>query len=204
MRLVVITGGIGAGKSTAAEFLRIKGAVVVDADRVAADVLSPGSKVLARVAEEFGEDILLPDGALDRPELARRAFATLERAHALNAIVHPAVAREIGPAVADLRLLPNPPSVVVLEVPLLPEAPVFAELADVVLAVSAPEELRVQRAVAHGRSEDDARRRVAVQATDDQRAQLADVVLVNDSCREAFLRELERFWEDRLAVGERR
>lgn len=203
MRLVVITGGIGAGKSTAAEFLRLKGAVVVDTDRVAADVLSPGSAILARVAEEFGQDIILDDGTLDRAELARRAFSSLERAHALNAIVHPAVAREIGPAVADLRLLPNPPSVVVLEVPLLPEAPVFAELADVVLAISAPEELRVQRSVAHGRSEDDARARVAVQATDDERAALADVVLINASTQEAFLRDLERFWVDRLAVGGR-
>jgi len=93
--------------------------------------------------------------------------------------------------------------VVAIEVPLLVEAPVFAELADVVLAVCAPEELRVQRSIAFGRSEADARRRVAVQATDDERAALADVVLVNATTKEAFLRELERFWVDRLAVGGR-
>jgi dephospho-CoA kinase len=201
MRVVVITGGIGAGKSTAAEFLRDKGAVTIDADRIATQVLEKGSPVLARVAEEFGPDVLLADGSLDRASLAREAFCSQERTDRLNAIVHPAVAREIGPAVADLRLLPDPPSVVVLEVPLLAEAPVFAQIADVVLAIVAPQELRVQRAVASGFSEDDARRRLAVQATDAERAALADVVIVNDTTKERFLGELANVWSEWLAVG---
>ena len=204
MKVVVITGGIGAGKSTAAEFFRGRGAVVVDSDRVAAHVLEKGSPLLDRVVAEFGPEVLLADGSLDRPALAREAFGSLESTMRLNAIVHPAVAREIGPAIADLRLLPDPPDVVVIEVPLLAEAPVFAELADDVIAIVAPQEVRISRAVAAGRAEDDARRRLAVQASDAQRAELADVVIVNDNDKDRFLGELQRVWEERLAVGEPR
>jgi dephospho-CoA kinase len=201
MRVVVITGGIGAGKSTAAEFLRDKGAIIIDADLVAAQVLEKGSPVLARIAEEFGPDVLLADGRLDRAALARAAFATGESTARLNALVHPAVAREIGPAIADLRLLPDPPPLVVVEVPLLAEAPVFAEIADVVIAVVAPQEIRAQRAIASGFAEADVRRRLAVQASDAERAALADVIVVNDGSLERFQGELERVWRECLAVG---
>ena len=201
MRVVVITGGIGAGKSTASGFLRDKGAIIIDADLVAAQVLEKGSPVLARVAEVFGPDVLLADGSLDRAALARAAFASPEATARLNAIVHPAVAREIGPAVADLRLMPNPPSAVVLEVPLLAEAPVFAQIADLVVAIVAPQELRVARAVQSGFAEADVRRRLAVQASDAERAVLADVVIVNDGSLERFLGELERVWSELVAEG---
>jgi dephospho-CoA kinase len=201
MRVVVITGGIGAGKSTASGFLRDKGAIIIDADLVAAQVLEKGSPVLARVAEEFGPDVLLADGSLDRAALARTAFGSAESTARLNAIVHPAVAREIGPAVADLRLMPNPPSAVVLEVPLLAEAPVFAQIADLVVAIVAPQELRVQRAIQSGFAEADVRRRLAVQASDAERAVLADVVIVNDGSLERFLGELERVWSELVAEG---
>lgn len=201
MRVVIVTGGIGAGKSTAGEYLRSKGAVTIDADLVGTHVLEPGSPVLAQVAAEFGQGVLHPDGTLNREALAHEAFQSLERTRALNAIVHPAIAREVGPAVADLRLLPNPPDVVVLEIPLLVEAPVFAEIGDVVLAIAADEGLRIQRAVAAGRSEDDVRRRLAVQATDAQRARLADAVIVNEGSKARFMHELARFWNERLAVG---
>ena len=117
--------------------------------------------------------------------------------------MHPAVAREVGPAIANMRLLPDPPLVVVLEVPLLAEAPVFAELADVVLAIAAPEEVRVARAISERLSESEVRRRLAVQAGDVERAELADVVITNDGSKEEFLAALERFWHERLAVGER-
>jgi len=201
MRVVVITGGIGAGKSTASGFLRDKGAIIIDADLVAAQVLEKGSPVLARVAEAFGPDVLLADGSLDRAALARAAFASPEATARLNAIVHPAVAREIGPAVADLRLMPNPPSAVVLEVPLLAEAPVFAQIADLVVAIVAPQELRVARAIQSGFAEADVRRRLAVQASDAERAVLADVVIVNDGSLERYLGELERVWSELVAEG---
>jgi dephospho-CoA kinase len=201
MRVVVITGGIGAGKSTAAQFLRDKGAIIIDADLVAAHVLEKGSPVLARVAEEFGPDVLLADGRLDRASLAGAVFGSAERTARLNAIVHPAVAGEIGPAISDLRLLPDPPSVVVVEVPLLAEAPVFAQIADVVVAIVAPEELRVARSVASGFAEADVRRRLARQASDAERAALSDVVVINDGTKERYLGELEHVWREWLAVG---
>jgi dephospho-CoA kinase len=202
MRIVVITGGIGAGKSTAAEFLREKGAVVIDTDNVAAQVLAKGSAELDRVAETFGRDeVLYADGNLDRAALARAAFGSAEKTAQLNGIVHPAVAREIGPALHNLRLLPDPPGVVVIEVPLLAEAPVFAEMADLVVAVVAPEHTRIARTIACGRDEADARRRAARQASDAERAALADVVIVNDGDKKRFLDQLERLWDERLAVG---
>lgn len=193
MFVVVITGGLGAGKSTAADFFRRHGAVVLDLDDIAKHTMENGSPVLQRVADEFGPDVLLADGSLDKAALAREAFRSSERVTALNAIVHPAVAREVGPALSDLRLMQQPPQVVVIEVPLLAEAPIYAELADAVLAVVAPESTRVSRAVARGMSESDAKRRIALQASDAERAALADRVVINDGDREALDRQLDDF-----------
>lgn len=196
MFTIVITGGLGAGKSTAAAYFRSRGATVIDLDTVGHDVLRPGSPTLARVSEEFGDAIVGPDGTLDRSELARRAFADKDSAARLNAIVHPAIAAQIGPALRDVQLLSTQPEVVVLEVPLLAEAPVYRELADVVLAIAAPTELRIPRGTARGLEERDVRQRVALQATDDARAELADVVIENTGEPTDFIRALERFWDD--------
>jgi dephospho-CoA kinase len=202
MRVIVLTGGLGSGKSTAAARFRVKGAVVVDLDDVGAKLLSPGSALLARVASEFGADeVLLADGSLDRSALARRAFASPEAARRLDALVHPAIARDVGVAIEQLRLMPEPPFAVVLEVPLLVEAPVFGEVADVVLAIVAPETLRLDRAVAAGMTPEDAQRRLRAQATDAQRAELADATVVNDGSLERFFAALDAFWEEYVAVG---
>jgi len=202
MLVIVLTGGLGAGKSTAAEFFRSRGAVTFDLDRIAEHVLSPGSAVLERVAAEFGDDeVLLADGRLDRPALARKAFASADATARLNGIVHPAVAAEVGPALTSLRLLAEPPVAVVLEVPLLVEAPVFAELADCVLAVVAPESVRIARAVERGMDEAEARRRIRLQATDAERARIAGAVIVNDGDRERFTRDLASFWDVHVATG---
>lgn len=201
MQVIVLTGGLGAGKSTAARFFRDRGAVVIDLDVVAAQLLVPGSPVLDAVAEEFGgPDVLYADGRLDRPALARAAFATPDATRRLNALVHPAVIREVGPSIADMRLLPDPPPFVVLEVPLLVEAPVFREIADIVVAIVAPESVRLARAVESGLSEEDARRRIRAQASDAERAEIADVIVVNDGPLERLTASLERFWEE-YAVG---
>jgi len=201
MFVLVITGGLGAGKSTAAEFFRSRGATVIDLDDVAARVLEKGSPVLQRVAAEFGDDILLADGSLDRAALARVAFATPADAKRLNAIVHPAVAREVGPPLRELEMLPMRPEVVVLEVPLLAEAPVYRELADAVLAIVAPMEVRIARAVASGLDRADAVRRVSAQATDAERAALADVVIVNDADETHYHQALGRYWDEYVAAG---
>ncbi len=204
MHTIVVTGGLGAGKSTAAEYFRDRGAVVICLDSVAHSLMAPGSDLLGRVVEAFGADVLFADGSLDRSALARKAFAGPDAAERLNAIVHPAVAAEVGPALQDLRLLPEPPQVVVIEVPLLAEAPVFAELADQVLAIEAPEEARVARAAARGMSADEARARIDAQASDAQRAELADAVVRNDGSADQFQAALERFWTERVAVPHQR
>jgi dephospho-CoA kinase len=201
MFVLVITGGIGAGKSTAAEYFGDRGAVVIDLDEVAARVLAPGSATLEAVAREFGPDILLADGQLDRASLARVAFASKAAAARLNALVHPAVTRELEHDLSALRASPARPDVVVVEVPLLVEAPAIAQSADAVLAIVAPEELRMNRAVRAGRQEADARRRLAVQASDAERAVLAQVVIVNDGGREQFLRQLDRFRREHVVLG---
>lgn len=200
MYVLVLTGGMGAGKTTAAEYFRGRGAAVVYLDDIARGALAPGSAALTSVVEAFGPAVLAADGSLDRGALARVAFADADSAARLNAIVHPEVAREVGPALDQLRLLPSQPEVVVLEVPLLVEAPVYRELADHVLAISAPEELRVARAAAgHGVGVDEVRRRIRVQAADEERAALADTVIANDGTVDEFLVRLAAFWDAEVA-----
>jgi dephospho-CoA kinase len=202
MRVIVVTGGLGSGKSTAAAFFRSRGAVTLDLDDIAANLLTPGSALLDRVCAEFGgDDVRLADGRLDRPALARVAFASDAAAKRLNALVHPAVSREIAVALEQLRLMPEPPMAVVLEVPLLAEAPVLAEVADVVLAIVAPQNVRVDRAGARGFSAQEAQRRISRQASDAERAALADVVIINDGSIDDYRDELASFWEAHAALG---
>jgi dephospho-CoA kinase len=202
MRVIVMTGGLGSGKSTAAEHFRTKGASVVDLDEVGIKLLAPGSPLLQRVAEAFADDeVLLADGRLDRAALARAAFASPDATRRLNNLVHPAIARDAGVAIEQLRLLPEPPFAVVLEVPLLVEAPVLGQLGDVVLALVAPETVRLDRAVARGMDRADALRRLRAQATDAERVELSDVAIINDGSLERFLGELDSFWEEYAAVG---
>lgn len=195
MFILVVTGGLGAGKSTASRYFASRGAVVLDLDEVAHRLLEPGTVIHARVVEAFGEGILDGHGRIDRAKLASVAFSSCEQAARLNAIMHPAVFREIGPGLTDIGLLQNPPAVVVLEVPMLVEAPDFLEFADLSVAVIAPEEVRVRRKVDDGMPEPDARARIACQASDEQRIRVADHVLVNASDPGTFERELARFWE---------
>lgn len=196
MYVLAVTGGLGAGKTTAAEYFRGRGAVVLSLDEIAHRQLAAGTPVYARVVEEFGDAVLGEDGAIETASLAREAFGSPERASALNAIVHPAVLREVAPGLTDMGLLLNPPRVVVLEVPLLVEAPAFGELATEVLAIAAPVEVRVARAVARGMSENDARARIACQATDAERRKVADHVIDNDGTPREFLVKLARFWDE--------
>ncbi len=198
MYVVTVTGGLGAGKSSAARVMSELGAVVLDLDQIAKGLLGPGSPVTERIAREFPEAVG-DDDTIDHAALARLAFESPARTLKLNAIVHPAVAREVGPSIADLRLLPQPPQVVVLEVPLLVEAPVFREMSDLVVAISAPEDQRIARAVSAGMSEDDARMRVARQASDEERATLADVVVENVGSPEDLRRKIERVWAEAVA-----
>ncbi|NTU72199.1 MAG: dephospho-CoA kinase [Coriobacteriia bacterium] len=201
MYTIILTGGLGAGKSTAAQHLESRGATVLHADELAHEVLTKGSMTLAEVAAQFGDDVLLADGSLDRASLARVAFASPEATTRLNEIVHPAVYLHTLAALRDLRLAVEPPEIVVLEVPLLVEAPQLVELADSVIAIVAPEAVRVARAVDRGMAETDAKRRIRAQATDAERALLADKVIVNDGSREVLHDALDGFW-NRYVAGQ--
>lgn len=178
MVLVGVTGGIGSGKSSVAARLATHGWPVVDADAVAREVVEPGEPALDDLVARFGPDILLPDGALNRPGLARLAFASDEARGDLDAITHPRIAARIAARLDALRGDPAV-SVGVLDHPLLIETG-QTDAVDIVVAVVAPEEVRVARLVARGLDEADARARLRAQTDDATRRRVADHVLVND------------------------
>lgn len=189
MLRVGLTGGIGSGKSEVARRLAAYGALVVDADLLAREVVAPGTPGLAAVVEEFGADVLTADGSLDRERLAARVFADEAARARLNAIVHPLVQAE-----TEKRFAAAPAgAVVVNEVPLLVESGLLAAY-DVVVAVEAPLELRLSRLARRGVSEAAAAARIAAQASDDERRARADVVIVNEGTVEELDRQVARLW----------
>ena len=193
MLRIGLTGGIGSGKSTVAALLAARGAVVVDADRIAREVVEPGTPGLAAVAEAFGQGVLAADGTLDRPALAAIVFTDPEARARLDAIVHPLVRER------SVELIAGAPSdaVLVNDVPLLVETG-QAGTYDLVLVVEADLATRLSRLLERGLSEEDARARIASQATDEQRRAVADVVLDNSGSREQLAEQVVRFWEERV------
>jgi dephospho-CoA kinase len=191
---VALTGGIGSGKSSVAARLAAHGAVVVDADALAREVVEPGTPGLAAVVAEFGADVLAADGSLDRAALAAIVFSDPQRRQALEAIVHPLV----GQRSAELIAGAPEGAVVVYDVPLLAESAGTGRDRtgefDAVVVVEAPLGLRVERLVGRGLSADDARARIAAQATDADRRALADHVVVNDGDLTALDAEVDRLW----------
>lgn len=194
MLMVGLTGGIGAGKSVVAGRLAELGAVVIDSDRLAREVVEPGTDGLREVVEEFGREVLGPDGALDRPALGRLVFGDDAARRRLEAIVHPRVRARS----AELIAAAPPDAVVVNDIPLLVESGIGAGF-DLVVVVLAGEETRLRRlAGARGMTVEEARARMAAQATDEQRRAAADVVLDNDGSREDLLAAVDRLWYERL------
>jgi dephospho-CoA kinase len=189
-----LTGGIGSGKSTVAALLAAHGARVVDADRIAREVVEPGTPGLAAVVAEFGARVLTPAGALDRPALAALVFGDPAARSRLDALVHPLVRARA----AELVAAAPADAVVVQDVPLLVETGQAGSF-DLVLVVEADVETRVARLVDRGLSAEDARARIASQATDQQRRAVADVVLRNDGDRAALAGQVAQFWTDRVA-----
>jgi dephospho-CoA kinase len=169
-----LTGGIGSGKSTVARRLAELGAIIIDADALAREVVEPGTAGLRQVVARFGDEILTSEGALNRPKLGSIVFADAEALANLNAIVHPLV----GARTAELMGQVADDDVVVYDVPLLVENE-LQDGFDAVLVVEAPIEVRLKRLVARGLTEDDARSRIAAQASDEQRREVATVVLDN-------------------------
>ena len=192
MLKVGLTGGIGAGKSEVSRLLVEHGAVLIDADRIAREVVAPGTPGLAAVVEAFGEDVLAADGSLDRPRLGSIVFADPERLAVLNSIVHPLV----GARSRELEETAAEDAVVVHDVPLLTENG-LAPLYDVVIVVDASPETQLDRLVRlRGMSEEDARARMAAQATREQRRAIADIVIDNDVPLDELRRRVKDVWED--------
>ncbi|MET7691460.1 dephospho-CoA kinase [Streptomyces sp. NPDC005483] len=194
MLKVGLTGGIGAGKSEVSRLLAEHGAVLIDADRIAREVVAPGTPGLAAVVEAFGEDVLAEDGSLDRPRLGSIVFADPDRLAVLNSIVHPLVgarSRELESAAAE-------DAVVVHDVPLLAEN-ALAPLYDLVVVVDASPDTQLDRLVRlRGMTEQDARARMAAQATREKRLEIADVVIDNDVPLEELRRRVQEVWGDLL------
>lgn len=194
MLFVGLTGGIGSGKSSVAARLAELGAVVIDSDRLAREVVEPGTDGHADVVARFGAGVLAADGAIDRAALAAKVFGDPDARKALEAIVHPRVRART----AELAMAAPPGSVVVNDVPLLVEAG-LAGAYQVVIVVLATEETRVARlAAGRGMSEAEAQARIAAQATDEQRRAVADVVIVNDGTREQLREQVDRVWRETL------
>ncbi|MGA5185765.1 dephospho-CoA kinase [Streptomyces griseoincarnatus] len=201
MLTVGLTGGIGAGKSEVSRLLVERGAVLIDADRIAREVVEPGTPGLAAVVEAFGEEILAEDGSLDRPRLGALVFNDPDKLATLNSIVHPLV----GARSRELEEAAPEDAVVVHDVPLLTENG-LARLYDVVIVVDASTGTQLDRLVRlRGMSEEDARARMAAQATREQRRAVADIVIDNDVPLDALERRVEEVWADlvRRARGPR-
>ncbi|MEC4019744.1 dephospho-CoA kinase [Streptomyces sp. H27-D2] len=191
MLSVGLTGGIGAGKSAVSRLLSEYGAVVVDADRIAREVVAPGTPGLAAVVAEFGPEILSPDGTLDRPRLGAIVFADPDRLAALNTIVHPLV----GARSAELEAAADPDSIIVHDVPLLAENG-LASLYDLVVVVDAATGTQLDRLVRlRGMTESAARARMAAQATREQRLAVADVVIDNDGPLSDLEPQVREVWK---------
>jgi dephospho-CoA kinase len=176
MTRVGLTGGVASGKSTVSAILAELGAVVIDADLLAREVVAPGTEGLAAVVEEFGPDVLGADGGLDRPRLGALVFADPERRRALEAIIHPRVRARA----AEIEAAAPADAVVVHDIPLLTETGQAASF-DAVVVVDVPVEVQVDRMVrVRGLSKADARARIAAQADRDARLAIATYVVENN------------------------
>ena len=188
---VVVTGGIGSGKSEVTRLFDELGAVVIDADVLAREVVAAGTSGLEEIVQTFGRDLLGPEGELDRPAMGRRVFADPTARTQLEAIIHPRVrhrADEIERAAPD-------DAVVVHDIPLLVETG-QADRFDAVVVVDVPEELQLQRLEGRGVDVDDARSRIRAQASRNERLAVADYVIDNTGTREDLRPAVAEVFDD--------
>ena len=192
MRIIALTGGIGAGKSLVAQYFSELGARVVDADQLSRVAIERGSEGFDEVLLRFGESILR-DGDLDRKALAEIVFADPSARADLEAIIHPRVRELFNDAVADLA----PDETLIYEIPLLVESKAAANF-DLVITVEADLEIRKERLRKRGMFISEIERRIAAQASREEREAQADHVITNDGDEDALLRSVENLWEDLL------
>ena len=190
--VVGLTGGIGSGKSLAAQFFSQLGAIVIDADQLARSAIERGSEGFDEVLLRFG-DTVLKNGDIDRVALGQIIFENPEAKKDLEEIIHPRIRAEFEEAVASL----NPGQIMVYEIPLLVETKA-ADRFDFVITVESDAELRKQRLRARGMFHSDIEKRMASQATEEQRRAIADCVLINDGTEDDLLRQVENVWESTI------
>lgn len=189
---VGLTGGIGSGKSEVSRRLAAAGAVLIDSDALAREVVEPGTEGLAKIVEEFGADVLTAEGTLNREKLGSIVFSDPERLAKLNAITHPL----IGARSAELQDAAPQDAVLLFDVPLLAENG-LKPLYDLVVVVDAPVETQLARLTdLRGMSETEARKRIAAQATREQRLAIADRVIDNSGSLARLAEQVEELWED--------
>ncbi len=184
-----LTGGIGSGKSTAARMFADLGAIVIDADAIAKEVLEPGQVGYESVVNNFGEEILDSSGNIDRVILAGKVFGDTTKLKELEEIVHPAVATKV----AQIRESLPAGSIIIYDTPLLIEKSLQQQF-DQVIVVLAPEALRTQRLLARGLAQNDIIARMSNQATDEQRREIADYVIDNSSSLVELREEVQKVW----------
>lgn len=193
MFAVGLTGGIGSGKSAVADLLVEHGAVLIDADVVAREVVAPGGPAYQPLIDRFGPDIVDGDGEIDRPALAAKTFGHPEELAALNAITHPAIGIEM---IERRNRLEETDAVVVLAIPLLTAAHRETVGLDAVVVVDCPTDVALDRLVEQrGMDPADAEARIASQISREERLKEADVVIDNSSDREHLAGEVQRLWE---------
>ena len=197
MYLICLTGGIAAGKSTVAKRWAEHGALEIDADQVARDVVEPGTVGFGRVVEAFGSDVLTADGELDRKQLAMQIFSDAGKRELLNSILHPLIKERTRQLLSELPA----ESIVVYNVPLLVEAAVDHPF-DLVVTVEAPEEEQLRRLVeTRGLTESEARSRITAQAKPIERAARADRILNSNQDINLLLRDADALWREILKLS---
>ena len=184
-----LTGGIGSGKSTAARMFADLGAIVIDADAIAKEVLEPGQVGYESVVNNFGEEILDSSGNIDRVVLAGKVFGDTTKLKELEEIVHPAVANKV----AQIRESLPAGVIIIYDTPLLVEKSLQQQF-DQVMVVLAPEALRTQRLLARGLAHNDITARMRNQATDEQRREIANYVIDNSSSLVELREEVQKVW----------
>jgi dephospho-CoA kinase len=191
MLRVGLTGGIGAGKSTVSDMLADRGAVIVDGDQIARELVEPGGAALAEIVERFGPGVLLPNGELDRAGLAEIVFPDPEALAGLDAIMHPRIAERAHELLAEAERAGV--DVVIYDMPLIVENGTVDDF-DLVMVVHAPIEVRLARLAMRGVPVADARERMSRQATDAERAEVATILIDNGGDEQQLIDQVDRAW----------
>jgi dephospho-CoA kinase len=192
MLIVGLTGGIGAGKSTVANMFAQLGALTIDADQLAREVIEPGTIGFDEVLSAFGDSILT-EGDIDRKKLGKIVFKDIAKRRELESIIHPKVQERLAEKINRL----DPGDILIYEIPLLVETGAMEKF-DYIITVESDIENRLDRLFERGMDEDEAERRIAAQASQEQRETVANRVIINDGDRAELFGECARIWESEL------